>query len=68
MGACSLIAMASTMEYSRKIFNSPTYAEQCTVQSAKTIMSADNWFACLFRCCETYSAAYKGVLDRQDAR
>jgi C-22 sterol desaturase len=35
--------MASTMEYSRKILNSPTYTEPCLVQSAKYIISPDNW-------------------------
>lgn len=37
--------MASTTEYSRKILNSPTYAEPCIVNSAKQIMLPTNWYA-----------------------
>lgn len=37
------IVMASTTEYSRKILNSPTYAEPCLVHSAKQILLSDNW-------------------------
>ncbi|KAK7029012.1 RNA polymerase C-22 sterol desaturase [Paramarasmius palmivorus] len=37
------IVMASTTEYSRKIMNSPTYAEPCLVYSAKTILNPQNW-------------------------
>ncbi|KAG7090809.1 hypothetical protein E1B28_009893 [Marasmius oreades] len=37
------IVMASTTEYSRKILNSPTYAEPCLVYSAKTILNPKNW-------------------------
>jgi hypothetical protein len=39
----SFIVMASSNEYARKILNSPTYAEPCLVQSAKSILQADNW-------------------------
>ncbi|KAI0045755.1 cytochrome P450 [Auriscalpium vulgare] len=37
------IVMASSNEYSRKILNSPNHAEPCLVQSAKTVLQADNW-------------------------
>ncbi|KAJ7480193.1 cytochrome P450 [Mycena galericulata] len=37
------IVMASSNEYARKILNSPTYAEPCLVQSAKSILLPDNW-------------------------
>ncbi|EEB94913.1 hypothetical protein MPER_06200, partial [Moniliophthora perniciosa FA553] len=37
------IVMASTTEYSRKIMNSPTYAEPCLVYSAKVILNPQNW-------------------------
>ncbi|KAF8167802.1 cytochrome P450 sterol C22-desaturase [Crassisporium funariophilum] len=37
------IVMASSNEYSRKILNSPTYAEPCLVHSAKQVLGADNW-------------------------
>jgi len=37
------IVMASSNEYSRKILNSPTYAEPCLVHSAKQILRPDNW-------------------------
>ncbi|KAI3615645.1 c-22 sterol desaturase [Moniliophthora roreri] len=37
------IVMASTTEHSRKILNSPTYAEPCLVYSAKTILNPKNW-------------------------
>lgn len=40
---CSFIVMASSNEYSRKILNSPTYAEPCLVHSAKQIVFPDNW-------------------------
>ena len=42
---CSFIVMASTTEYTRKIFNSPTYAEPCLVASAKQVLEPDNWCA-----------------------
>lgn len=35
--------MASTNEFSRKILNSPTYAEPFLVNSAKQIMLSNNW-------------------------
>ncbi|KAJ3502315.1 hypothetical protein NLJ89_g8945 [Agrocybe chaxingu] len=37
------IVMASSNEYSRKILNSPTFAEPCLVHSAKQILRPDNW-------------------------
>ncbi|KAF8525206.1 cytochrome P450 sterol C22-desaturase [Hysterangium stoloniferum] len=37
------IVMASSNEYTRKILNSPTYAEPCLVASAKQVLSPDNW-------------------------
>ncbi|KAJ7630563.1 cytochrome P450 sterol C22-desaturase [Roridomyces roridus] len=37
------IVMASSNDYTRKILNSPTYAEPCLVQSAKQILLPDNW-------------------------
>ncbi|KAF9650737.1 cytochrome P450 [Thelephora ganbajun] len=37
------IVMASSNEYSRKILNSPTYAEPCLVHAAKQIIFPDNW-------------------------
>ncbi|KAJ8481095.1 hypothetical protein ONZ45_g2625 [Pleurotus djamor] len=37
------IVMASTNEYSRKILNSPTYAEPCLVYSAKKVLLPQNW-------------------------
>ncbi|EJD04247.1 cytochrome P450 sterol C22-desaturase [Fomitiporia mediterranea MF3/22] len=37
------IVMASSNEYSVKIFNSPAYAEPCLVNSAKQILMPDNW-------------------------
>lgn len=40
----SFIVMASSNEYSRKILNSPTYAEPALVHSGKLIMGADNWW------------------------
>jgi hypothetical protein len=40
----SFIVMASSNEFSRKILNSPTYAEPCLVHSAKQILRADNWY------------------------
>jgi sterol 22-desaturase len=39
------IVMASTNDYTRKILNSPTYAEPCLVASAKQVLCADNWYA-----------------------
>ena len=35
--------MATSNEYSRKVFNSPNHAEPCLVHSAKQILSPDNW-------------------------
>jgi len=43
----SFIVIASSNEFSRKIMNSPTYAEPCLVHSAKQILCSDNWYACL---------------------
>ncbi|KAF5323338.1 hypothetical protein D9611_003464 [Ephemerocybe angulata] len=37
------IVMASSNEYSRKILNSPGYAEPCLVHSAKQVLRPDNW-------------------------
>jgi len=37
------IVMASTNEYARKIFNSPTHAEPWLVASANDILQPDNW-------------------------
>ncbi|KAF8973679.1 cytochrome P450 sterol C22-desaturase [Flammula alnicola] len=37
------IVMASSNEYSRKILNSPTYAEPALVHSGKQILRSDNW-------------------------
>jgi len=37
------IVMASDNAFTRKILNSPTYAEPCLVASAKQILVADNW-------------------------
>ncbi|KZV95631.1 cytochrome P450 [Exidia glandulosa HHB12029] len=37
------IVMSATNEYSRKIFNSPKYAEPCLVASAKQVLCPDNW-------------------------
>ena len=37
------IVIASSTDYSRKILNSPTYAEPCLVASAKKVLSPDNW-------------------------
>ena len=39
----SFIVMATSNEFSRKVFNSPTYAEPCLVHSAKQILLPDNW-------------------------
>jgi hypothetical protein len=35
--------MASNVEYSRKIFNSPAHTEPCLIQSMKTILGANSW-------------------------
>lgn len=37
------IVIASTNQYTRKILNSPTFAEPCLVHSAKQILETDNW-------------------------
>ncbi|EMD41431.1 hypothetical protein CERSUDRAFT_110011 [Gelatoporia subvermispora B] len=37
------IVLASTNDYARKIFNSPTYAEPCLTHSGKQILRPDNW-------------------------
>ncbi|KAG8771852.1 RNA polymerase C-22 sterol desaturase [Serendipita sp. 397] len=37
------IVMASTNEYTRKILNSPAYAEPCLVYSAKQVLCPENW-------------------------
>ncbi|KAF8588441.1 cytochrome P450 [Ramaria rubella] len=37
------IVMASSNEYTRKILNSPTYAEPCLVASGKQVLCPDNW-------------------------
>lgn len=42
---CSFIVMASSTEYSRKILNSPAYAEPCLVHSAKQVLCKENWYA-----------------------
>jgi len=43
----SFIVIASSNEVSRKILNSPTYAEPCLVHSAKQILCSDNWYGYL---------------------
>lgn len=40
----SFIVIASSNEYSRKILNSPNYAEPCLVASAKPILLKENWY------------------------
>jgi C-22 sterol desaturase len=35
--------MAASNQHSRKILNSPTYAEPCIVAAAKHILFPDNW-------------------------
>lgn len=37
------IVIASSTDYTRKILNSPTYAEPCLVASAKKVLCHDNW-------------------------
>ncbi|KIJ38493.1 hypothetical protein M422DRAFT_33272 [Sphaerobolus stellatus SS14] len=37
------IVIASSNEYTRRILNSPTYAEPCLVAAGKQILCADNW-------------------------
>ncbi|WFD33730.1 sterol 22-desaturase [Malassezia cuniculi] len=37
------IVIASSNEFTRKILNSPTYAEPCLVASAKQVLCPDNW-------------------------
>lgn len=37
------IVVASSTEFTRKILNSPTYAEPCLVASAKKVLCHDNW-------------------------
>ncbi|KAF8758757.1 Cytochrome P450 sterol C22-desaturase [Rhizoctonia solani] len=37
------IVIASSNEYTRKIFNSPTFTEPCLVASAKQILLKENW-------------------------
>ncbi|KAH7104693.1 cytochrome P450 sterol C22-desaturase [Auriculariales sp. MPI-PUGE-AT-0066] len=37
------IVMATTNDYTRRIFNSPAYAEPCLVASAKQVLEPDNW-------------------------
>ncbi|KDN53595.1 putative ERG5-C-22 sterol desaturase [Tilletiaria anomala UBC 951] len=37
------IVVASSNEHTRKILNSPTYAEPCLVASAKKVLCPDNW-------------------------
>lgn len=37
------IVIASSTDFSRKILNSPIYAEPCLVASAKKVLSHDNW-------------------------
>lgn len=43
----SFIVMASTTKHAHKILNSPTYAEPCLVNSAKSVLCPDNWFVIL---------------------
>lgn len=38
------IVISSSTEFTRKILNSPTYAEPCLVASAKKVLSHDNWY------------------------
>lgn len=40
---CSFIVIASSNEYTRKIMNSPTFAEPCLVASAKQVLLKENW-------------------------
>lgn len=35
--------MVSSNQYTRKIFNSPAYAEPCLVASAKQVLLPENW-------------------------
>ncbi|CAK5264661.1 unnamed protein product [Mycena citricolor] len=37
------IVMASSNDYARKILHSPTYAEPCLVNSAKSVLLPENW-------------------------
>jgi C-22 sterol desaturase len=39
----SFIVIASDNEKSRKILNSPTFAEPCLVASAKPVLLKENW-------------------------
>jgi hypothetical protein len=39
----SFIVIASSNEYTRKIFNSPMFAEPCLVASAKQVLLKENW-------------------------
>ncbi|RDB29641.1 hypothetical protein Hypma_015132 [Hypsizygus marmoreus] len=41
------IVMASSNEFSRKILNSPSYAEPCLVHSAKQVLRPDNWYVAI---------------------
>lgn len=64
----SFIVMASSNEFSRKILNSPSYAEPCIVHAAKQILRPENW-------CVQIPLYYRGLsnsviqgfLDRQGA-
>jgi hypothetical protein len=40
---CSFIVLASSNKLTRRIFNSPTFAEPCLVASAKQILLPENW-------------------------
>jgi C-22 sterol desaturase len=39
----SFIVIASSNELTRKIMNSPAYAEPCLVASAKQVLIKENW-------------------------
>lgn len=44
------IVIASSTDYTRKILNSPNFAEPCLVASAKKVLSPDNWYVvCLLQ-------------------
>lgn len=43
LSSVRFIVLASSNEYTRKILNSPTYAEPCLVASAKQVLCPDNW-------------------------
>jgi C-22 sterol desaturase len=56
--------MASTMEYSRKILNSPNHAEPCLVHSAKQVISPDNWVFLTGKVHVEYRRGLNGLFTR----